>query len=166
MGGVTLRDRGINKILNNKWKIIKIVENLHTAYIWNGSDSEQRTHTHTKVTTQLKGVRLKNFKVSKTMGNKHKNVLNILSCEINTSWNNKIILSLLKSLLEMTGIRNVGKIWNKLIAVWMYNSKSTLQSFAIPIKLSTIYPAILFPVFINDKEICFKKSSWKPVSYS
>lgn len=123
-------------------------------------------NTHTKVTTQLKGVRLKNFKISKTMANKHKNVLNILSCEINASWNNKIILSLLKSLLEKTGIRNVGKIWNKLIAGWMYNTKSTLRSFAIPIKLSTMYPAILFPVFINDKEICFKKSSWKPVSYS
>lgn len=50
------------------------------------------------------------------MANKHKNVLNILSCEIKASLNNKIILSLLKSLLEKTGIRNVGKIWNKLIA--------------------------------------------------
>lgn len=92
------------------------------------------------------------------MGNKHKNVLNILSCEINASWNNKIFLSLLKSLLEKTGIRKVGKIWNKFIAGWVYNTKSILQSFAIPIKLSTMYPAILFPVFINDKEICFKRA--------
>lgn len=92
------------------------------------------------------------------MGSKHKNVLNILGCEINASWNRKIILSLLELLncyLKRLALEMLAKTWNKFISGWEYNSKSTLKSFAVPMKLNTMYLAILFPVFINDNDMCF-----------